>query len=331
MQISQILLACLLTLLLSSSSTNAQAPNKLSFFEPADTFHAPRFWSAAAIGTSAYAGTMIGLSQVWYAQFARSDFHFFDDWKEWEKMDKIGHSFTTYQEARVSFYILRWAGLKRKKAMWMAVGMATLFQTSLEVFDGYSDEWGFSMYDIAFNTLGAGLFLSQELAWQEQRIAFKISSSGVPYPNTSITSLDGLQSTTLLDRAQQLYGTSIPERFIKDYNGQTLWLSSNVHSFLDRPSKFPRWLNVAVGYGAENMYGGFENVWEQDGSTFVLSTEAFPRYHQFYLSLDVDLKKIKTKNKFFQVVLKTLNLIKIPAPALEINSLGKWKFHPLHF
>lgn len=303
----------------------------LTFFEAADTFHAPRFWSAFAVGTAAYSGTMIGLGQVWYSEFPKSEFHFFNDWKEWEKMDKIGHSFTTYQEARVAFYILRWSGLKRKKAMWVAVGLSTLFQTSLETFDGFSEKWGFSMYDVAFNTLGAGMFMAQELVWQEQRIAFKISSSGPPYPSAPITSNDGLQTTTLLQRAQDLYGTSIPERFIKDYNGQTLWLSANVHSFLKKETRFPRWLNIAVGYGAENMYGGFENSWEQDGSTFDLDPIDFPRYQQFYLSLDVDLKKIRTKNKFLRVVFKTINLIKIPAPALEINTLGKVKFHPIHF
>ena len=42
-------------------------------------------------------------------------------------------------------------------------------------------------------------------------------------------------------------------------------------------------------------------------------------YSQFYLSLDIDLVKIKTKSKFLKSVFSVINFIKIPAPTLEIN------------
>jgi len=216
--------------------------------------------------------------------------------------------------------------------MWLAVGLSTLYQTSLETLDGYSTEWGFSPYDVAFNTLGTGLFVAQELVWKNQRILIKISSSGVDYPDQSITSLNGSESITLKERALELYGKSPPERFFKDYNGQTLWLSANISDFLSPANeRFPKWLNVAIGFGAENLYGGTDNIWESGENTFVLDPAIYPRYQQFYLSLDIDLTKIKTKNHFLRTVFHTINLIKIPAPALEINSLGRVRFHPLHF
>ena len=42
-------------------------------------------------------------------------------------------------------------------------------------------------------------------------------------------------------------------------------------------SKFPKWLNVAVGYGAENMFGGCENEWAVDDDMFMLSDDTYPR------------------------------------------------------
>ena len=57
------------------------------------------------------------------------------------------------------------------------------------------------------------------------------------------------------------------ERMLKDYNGQTYWLSANLKSFF-QGSNIPAWLNVAVGYGADGMFGGFENKWIDEDHGF---------------------------------------------------------------
>ncbi len=331
MQISRFLLLCGFTLWLGLNPLQAQELDKLSFWEPADTFHPTRFWTAAGLGVSAYTATMIGLSQVWYADFPRSDFQLFNDWREWNGMDKAGHAYSTYLEATYSFQILNWTGMKRRKAAWFGVGLATVFQTSLETLDGFSAEWGFSIPDIAFNTLGAGLFLSQELLWEEQRFLLKLSSNYPQYPDTPVPSVDGGSSSSLSRRAEALYGGGFAARLLKDYNAQTIWLSGNVRSFLAPESRFPAWLNVAVGYGAQNLYGGFENVWEEESINYTLDPIAYPRYRQIYLSIDLDLTRIPVRNRFLRSLLRTLNILKIPAPTLEWNSTGQLRFHPLFF
>ena len=48
------------------------------------------------------------------------------------------------------------------------------------------------------------------------------------------------------------------QQVLKDYNGQTYWLSANIWSF-NKESNFPRWLNVAFGYGADGMLYGENN------------------------------------------------------------------------
>ena len=320
-------LLCLGTLLPAQDSTH------LAFFQPSPTFHKGRFWTTAGAGTAIYSGFSIALWEAWYKDFELGPFRLFNDWGEWEAMDKIGHTFTAYNEANWSFQGALWTGMDRRKAMWTGVGIGMGLQTTVEVMDGFSEKWGFSIPDMAFNTLGVGMFATQEMLWQEQRITFKMSSSPPEYPDFMVMSNDGSPPTSLKTRADDLYGTSFSEIFLKDYNGQSYWLSFNIHSFLpDREtSRFPKWLNIAVGYGAENMFGGFENAWPAEAPIYFLDEEAYPRYRQFYLSFDVDLRRIESRNYFLKMLLSVVNFIKIPSPTLEFNTLGEVKFRPIYW
>ena len=88
---------------------------------------------------------------------------------------------------------------------------------------------------------------------------------------------------------------------------------------MSKQTHFPKWLNVAFGYGAEGMTGAVSNppYIDADGKPIV-----FERYRQFYLSLDVDLTRIKTKSKLLKTVFNTIGFIKIPAPSIEFNKFG---------
>lgn len=320
-------------LLLAGTTTFAQHALD-RFLTPADTFHKGRFWTAAGAGTLIYGGFAYGLYQSWYKDYELTGFHTFDDLREWQQMDKMGHLFTTHFEANLLYSGSRWAGVRPEVARWTAVGAALWLQTTVEVMDGFSRKWGFSWSDMAFNVAGAGLFVGQEYLWQEQRILLKVSSDlGKTYDDSPIATPDGNFATSLADRADDLYGSSFGEKFIKDYNAQTIWASVNISSFSGNQSSWPAWLNIAVGYGAENMYGGFENLWKdpETGALIRLSEIEYPRYRQYYLSLDIDLSRIKTKSRILSTFLRCINYVKIPAPALEINGLGQVRGHWLHW
>jgi len=311
-----ILIVCLL---LWASSSQILAQKTSGFFYPSDSLAKDRVWLASSLSAAFYTGTVIGLNELWYKDFPRSSFHGFNDWQEWKNMDKAGHAFTA-----------RWTGMKEKSSIWWSMGLSTLFQGTIEVLDGYSDKWGFSIYDIGFNTLGTGIFGLQQALWHEQRILFKVSNSFPNYNDiNSIRNSDG-NFFPVTERTNDLFGTQIPARFIKDYNGQTIWVSINLKSFMPE-SKLPPWLNVAVGYGVENVFGGFGNSWTIDSEGYTVSQDLYPRISQYYLALDFDLRKIKTRSRFLQSVLKALNVVKFPAPAIEFNSNGKVKFRPLYF
>ena len=147
------------------------------FLEHADTLHPGRFWTCAAGGAVIYTGVSFALWHSWYRDYDLGPFHAFNDWGEWEHMDKWGHTFTAYNEANWSFQGALWTGMDRRKAMWTGVGVSMLLQTTVETMDGFSEKWGFSWSDCGFNMLGAGVFAAQEMAWGEQRVVFKVSNS----------------------------------------------------------------------------------------------------------------------------------------------------------
>jgi hypothetical protein len=240
----------------------------------------------------------------------------YNDWEEWQQMDKMGHFWSTYQISRHTSNIWQWAGLDRDKAIWVGAVSGMAYLSVIEILDGYSDKWGFSVPDVMANTAGAGLFLGQELLWKEQRITLKLSYSPYQYGN-------------LKYRADELFGSGDVERLLKDYNGQIIWASINMKSFLPN-TKFPKWLNLAVGYNGRTMLGGYENKWEDALGNPIIRND-IKRYKRFLISFDVDLTKIETKNKTLKTIYSIFNVLKVPAPAIEFNTLGKFRLHPVAY
>ncbi|WP_394331034.1 DUF2279 domain-containing protein [Flavobacterium omnivorum] len=283
------------------------SPNKNSF-KPSDSLNTKRqnfvIISEAVLAT----GTLIGLNQLWYAEYPKSNFHFINDNSEWLQMDKAGHVFSSYHLGRFGAEMLEWSGTSKKNQLLYGAGLGFAFLTAVEVLDGYSAEWGASSGDILANAAGTALYVSQELIWNEQRITPKFS----------------FNTTKFANYRPEVLGSSISEQVLKDYNGQTYWLSVNLYSFA-KDSKIPKWVNVALGYGAEGMITGRN----ENRTTF--SAENLQRFRQFYLSLDVDLTKIKTNSHFLKTVFSVFNTIKIPAPTIELVRFNEVKYHLIYF
>jgi uncharacterized protein YfiM (DUF2279 family) len=295
----------LLFLFLGVATTSGYAQNKTSFYIKSDTLNTKRRNGVIITKSLLASGTLLALDQLWYADFPRSGFHFIDDSNEWKQMDKIGHFMTSYYVGKIGMEVLDWSGVSKENQLIYGATFGFTFLTAVEVLDGFSKNWGASWTDIAANAAGTGLLIGQELLWNEQRVTVKYSFHQTKFAKVRPNTL----------------GESFIQQALKDYNGQTYWLSANVWSF-NKKGNFPKWLNVAFGYGAEGMLYGEDSITN--------STLQDP-YRQFYLSLDLDLTKIKTKSKILQTVFSVVNFIKIPAPTLEINTKGKLKFHYLYF
>jgi uncharacterized protein YfiM (DUF2279 family) len=279
-----------------------------SFLKPSDTLNKPRRNGVVISEISLASGALLGLNQLWYVDYPHSNLHSVNDNDEWLQMDKAGHLFSSYHLGVFGSNALKWSGCNQKSQLIYGATIGLAFMTTVEVFDGYSSEWGFSWGDMAANATGTSLYVSQELLWKEQRIVPKFSFHTTQYASVR----------------PNVLGNSLSQQILKDYNGQTYWFSANVHSFF-KQSKIPKWLNVAVGYGADGMITG-----RSQSNDFFLYPET-KKTRQFYLSLDADLTKIQTKSHFLKTFFSIFNSIKIPAPTFEINSLGAIKFHYLYF
>ncbi|MBK9017788.1 MAG: DUF2279 domain-containing protein [Saprospiraceae bacterium] len=210
---------------------------KFLSLEPAPNFDKKRFWAVTGTGAAVYSGLSVALWNAWYKDYPLTKFHTFNDWGEWNHMDKSGHFFSTWTGCNYAFDGARWTGMNRRSAMWTSVGVGMGIMTTFEVMDGFSDEWGFSFADMAFNSMGAGLFVAQELLWQEQRIQMKVSGIRPGYSEAPLYSKDGSTVTNLNDRASGLYGTTFFHVLLKDYNALTTWASVNVRSFFAKKKR----------------------------------------------------------------------------------------------
>ncbi|HPS62149.1 MAG TPA: DUF2279 domain-containing protein [Bacteroidales bacterium] len=282
--------------------------------EPArrpDSLHVKRLTAVVVTEGTLYLSSLAGLYYAWYRDYPQSSFHLFNDTREWMQVDKCGHGISAYYISRIGYSGYRWSGLSENRSAWLGGLLGFAYLLNIEILDGFSAGWGFSVGDLTANTLGCLAFTGQQLAWHEQRIVLKYSFHPTGYA--------GYRS--------DLLGKNLIQEMVKDYNGHSYWLSANIASFLPRGAKFPKWLNVAFGYGAEGMTGAMENPASVNGTAL----PAFTRYRQFYLSLDADLTRIPVHSKLIKGIFTVIGFIKLPAPALEYNSRGQFRFHPFYF
>ncbi len=279
-----------------------------TYLKPADTLNKTRLKTVIITESALASAALIGLSELWYSHYPKSSFHFINDNSEWLQMDKMGHVFSSYHLGQAGVAALQWSGVSKNKQLIYGSTLGFAFLSVVEVFDGYSSEWGASSGDIVANATGTTLFVAQELLWKEQRIIPKFS----------------FHTTSYASYRPNVLGSSLSEQILKDYNGQTYWLSANINSFYNNEI-LPKWLNLAIGYGAEGMISG--NV-PSNSTNFQLENT---RFRHFYISFDVDLSKIETKSPLLKTFFTIFNMIKIPAPTFEINTFGASRFQVFYF
>ncbi len=288
----------------------AQAPDSLMASNNQIDLINGRIYLVASTQVVGFTGALIALDQAWYKDFPRSAFHFHNDMPDWLQQDKLGHMVAAYQFGRISFGMYQWAGIENRQSAWLGAVSGTAFLTAIEVLDGFSAQWGASVADAVANTLGTALFLTQQITWEQQKMVLKYSFS----------------ASGLAKYRPHLLGNSLPEQMLKDYNGQTFWLSLNLHSAIPG-SSLPKWLNLAVGHGASGMLGSRNNPDFFNG----IELPQIQRYRRWYLAPDIDFTRIHTQNPWLKALLSGLNIFKMPAPALEYNSIDGFRLHWLFF
>jgi uncharacterized protein YfiM (DUF2279 family) len=252
------------------------------------------------------AGSFILLDRAWYSDHERAPLHTFDDSAEWLQMDKAGHFFSAYSLGRWGHALLDRCNTSERTAIWIGGSLGLVFLSGVEVLDGTSAAWGFSWSDMAANVAGTSFFIGQQALWEEQRIFVKLSA----------------HPTHFAEMRPSLLGEGLGERILKDYNGQTIWLSANVPRLTGLD--LPPWLCISASYGVDGLISAH-------ASEPLLNVFSHERIRQYYISPDIDLTRIGVKSKVLKTVLFVLNGVKIPSPTLEFRSNGKIVGHWIYF
>jgi hypothetical protein len=249
--------------------------------------------TAAVSATVIYGASLYGLSKLWYEDSPRESFHWFNDNKEWKQVDKVGHFYSSYYLAYGFSKGLQHYNVPERKADLVGALCGFAVMVPIEILDGYSPDYGASAGDLVADAAGPLFYFLEKRLWNEVRIHPKFS----------------FHQTSYAAHRPEVLGSG-GEEILKDYNGQTYWLSVDVDKFI----RFPRWLNLAGGYGAEGM------VYARDAENIEAGFP--PAYRQYYFALDWDLTAIRSNSKFVKTLLFIGNMIKLPAPTLIFSEKG---------
>ncbi len=248
------------------------------------------------IVAGALAGTMTTLhiyqQNGWWKDNRRS-FHFQEDLVYSLGVDKIGHFYGTSALAFTISKSLQWANMEEKQSLWYGAGGGLLFETFLEIEDGFST-WGFDRVDFLADVGGALWPIGQYHFSLLREVDLKLSYHPSPLlDNSGGTGFKG---------QKHIVGD--------DYEGQTFWLSTHLRTILPSPIKqsVPEFLCLALGYGSRDILG-------EHGSP----------YRVWLIALDIDVRKIlPVEIPWVKTLSESINFIHLPMPAVQISPSTIW-------
>ena len=221
----------------------------------------------------------------------RTSFHFQEDLEYGLWVDKVGHFYGAYLLSFLISSAVEWANVPEERALWIGSAGGLLFQTYVEVEDGFST-WGFDRVDFAADVAGAAWPVARYYVSSPRNVDLKLSYRPSP--------LLGAPGGIGFHGQQHLV--------IDDYEGQNFWLSMKVENVLPQAWKpyWPDFLCVALGYGARDVAG--DNP-----------------HRAWYLALDYDMTNlIPPKTGFLRKLGEVLNFIHLPAPAVQFHPGAVW-------
>ncbi|HUL43040.1 MAG TPA: hypothetical protein VLY03_01650 [Bacteroidota bacterium] len=221
----------------------------------------------------------------------RAPFHFQEDLVYGLNVDKFGHFYgATLMEFAVS-KCLEWANVSEESALYFGSGGALLFQTYVEVEDGFS-AWGFDRVDFASDLAGS--------LWPIARYHFPVLRNIDMKLSYHPSSLLGEPGGTGFKGQKHL--------MIDDYEGQTIWFSVKVGQLLPESFRkiWPEFLGVSLGYGVRNVAG-------------------VNPHRVYFLAPDLDVTKIiPPSTSFLKTLGQALNFIHLPLPAVQFLPGSVW-------
>lgn len=280
---STILSLCIFGVALAQPDSSVVARPDTSEIKPI------RLAGVASLATVSFIGSYyLVLKEGWWDS-SGNDFHFENDFEYAKNIDKAGHFFSGVLLAEGFYDGFRWSGVSEFNSYLLAGSMASLTHVGIDVKDGFSPGWGYSVFDVLSGSLGGFYPMAKRYVPAFQYIDYKFSY--------------WVNSTAYWDQPGDHTGV-----FTDDYCNQTHWLSFKVNKLLPRAVE-PYWPDVlafAAGVSVQDtLFKGGAGVKAAKREVFV--------------GLDWDLEGlVKPKTPFAKRVVRYLNYIKLPAPTLQV-------------
>lgn len=157
-----------------------------------------------------------------------SSFHFKDDLNQVLNADKFGHAYFSFIFSDLFGRSLHWAGVERNTAFIWGGVCALLFQTYVEIEDGFRPNLGFSVSDEFSNFIGAFIPYAREKFKWMKLVNFKISM----FPS-------------------EKFKSGAHRFIIDDYESLYFWLSFDVSGILKLC--FIDLFDISIGYGVKKI------------------------------------------------------------------------------
>ncbi len=192
-------------------------------------------------------------------------------------IDKFGHFYTPYAIFSGVYQIMTWGGFDESTVLWTSISIPAFHALTVEIGDGFT-RYQFAPDDLLFNALGISYGVLQLHYPVLQNFVFKWSY----FPTTHLEKKFNLTN---------------------DYDGHIYWLALNVHNLLPKDYKnlWPKYLNLAVGYGAKNASVG--------------SSE--PIVRKFAIGLDYNLLSLPITGETWDVAKNIFDKFHYPAPGIR--------------
>jgi len=264
-------------------TVDGEAPNSKQSFD----------WVPATITAGVAGGACTGLylyqKNAWWSDNS-TKFHIQEDGNYSLRADKLGHFYGGYVVSYLIGEGIIASGVPLRTAQALGALGGMMYQTFVEIQDGYGSNWGFSPSDAIANYLGAWYYLAQH---------------EVPVLQNFTPKVQFIPSRWVGDRPMK-HETAV----FDDYHSMTYHLSVEMENILPETVKnfWPDWLNVSIGYNVRNM-----EYFDTQGNSLM--------ERNIVIGLDYNLTRLipETNSNIVNWLVQTFNHYKFPSPAIVIG------------
>jgi len=263
----------------------------------------PRVAGVGTLALSSYAAAYVFVFAKGWWDNDSSHFHFENDFDYALNLDKFGHFAAGVILSETFYEGYRWAGLSEFKSYLFSGLSAMMTHIAIDVKDGYSPAWGFSIFDVLSGTLGGFLPMAERYVPVFKYVDLKWSY--------------WINTTYYYDKSTHR-GDAI---FTDDYVNQTFWASFKPYRLLPAGARkyYPSWLAFAVGLSINETAMDF-HADDED------------RRREVYLAFDYDLEAFRPQSRLARTLIKYLNYFKLPAPTIQVYPEFNWYLmYPIKF